>query len=77
MRAMEAVKEIMKIKDIRPAVLRDKLGIKKEQHNKLSERFKLKNVSVGKLDEMVRVMDYKILIVPREVKEKKDWFKIE
>ena len=49
--AMEAVKTIMKMKDIRPAVLCDRLQIKS---NVLSERFKQKNVSVEKLNDMLR-----------------------
>ena len=47
--AMEAVKEVMKIKEVRPAVLCDRLKIKS---NVLSERFKQKNVSVEKLNEL-------------------------
>ena len=61
--AMEAVKAIMNAKEIRPAVLCDRLRIKS---NVLSERFKQKNVSVEKLNEMLRAMDYKVVIVPRE-----------
>lgn len=72
--AMEAVKEIMKIKEIRPAVLCDRLKIKA---NVLSERFKQKNVSVEKLNEMLRVMDYKIVVVPRESKTPNGGFEIE
>jgi hypothetical protein len=63
--AMDAVKEVMKRKDVRPAVLCDRLGIKS---NVLSERFKQKNVSVAKLNEMLRLMDYKVVIVPRETR---------
>lgn len=65
MLAMEAVKEIMKIRNVRPAVLCSRLGIK---GNVLSERFKLKNVSVSKLNETLRALDYKIVIVPRETR---------
>ncbi|MBR5199338.1 MAG: hypothetical protein IKW20_05860 [Bacteroidales bacterium] len=72
--AMEAVKEIMKLKDIRPAVLCDKLNIKS---NVLSERFKQKNVSVEKLNDMLRVMDYKIVAVPRDTRIPEGGFKIE
>lgn len=60
---MEAVREVMKRKEVRPAVLCDRLGIKS---NVLAERFKQKNVSVSKLNEMLRLMDYKVVIVPRE-----------
>ena len=65
MNAMLAVKEIMSRKDIRPSVLCDRLGIKS---NVLSERFKQKNVSVEKLNEMLKMMDYKIVVLPREAR---------
>ena len=61
--AMEAVKEIMKRKEVRPSTLYEALGIKS---NVLSERFKQKNVSVSKLNEMVRLMDYRIVLVPSD-----------
>ena len=72
--AMEAVKTIMKLKDIRPAVLCDRLQIKS---NVLSERFKQKNVSVEKLNDMLRAMDYKVVIVPREARLPDGGFEIE
>lgn len=72
--AMEAVKEIMKLKDIRPAVLCDRLEIKS---NVLSERFKQKNVSVEKLNDMLRVMDYKVVVVPREARIPEGGYEIE
>lgn len=72
--AMEAVKEVMKIKEVRPAVLCDRLKIKS---NVLSERFKQKNVSVEKLNEMLRAMDYKVVIVPRETKVPDGGFEVE
>lgn len=61
--AMEAVKEVMKLKEVRPAMLCGRLGIKS---NVLSERFKQKNVSVSKLNEMVRLMDYRVVLVPSD-----------
>lgn len=61
--AMEAVKEIMKRKEMRPSTISEALGIKS---NVLSERFKQKNVSVSKLNEMVRVMDYRVVLVPSD-----------
>lgn len=72
--AMDAVKEVMKIKEVRPAVLCDRLGIKS---NVLSERFKQKNVSVEKLNDMLRAMDYKVVIVPRETKVPENGFEVE
>ena len=72
--AMEAVKEIMKLKDIRPAVLCDRLKIKS---NVLSERFKQKNVSVEKLNDMLRAMDYKVVVVPRDARIPEGGFEVE
>jgi hypothetical protein len=72
--AMEAVKEIMKLKDIRPAVLCDRLKIKS---NVLSERFKQKNVSVEKLNDMLRAMDYKVVVVPRDTRIPEGGYEIE
>lgn len=72
--AMEAVKEVMRIKDVRPSVLCDRLKIKA---NVLSGRFTQKNVSVDKLNEMLRAMDYKVMIVPRETKVPENGFEVE
>lgn len=74
MRAMEAVRAIMEAKGLRPAVLCDRLNIKS---NVLSERFKQKNVSVEKLNEMLRAMDYKVVIVPRETRIPEGGYEIE
>lgn len=71
---MEAVKEIMKRKGVRPSDLCEALGIKS---NVLSERFKQKNVSVTKLNEMVGLMDYKIVLTPSEKQAAEDEFEIE
>lgn len=74
MLAMEVVKEIMKLRDIRPAVLCDRLKIKS---NVLSERFKQKNVSVEKLNDMLRAMDYKVVVIPREARIPEGGYEIE
>ena len=72
--AMDALREIMKLQNIRPSILCDRLKIKS---NVLSERFNQKNVSVVKLDEMLRVMDYKIMLVPRETRVPDGGFEID
>lgn len=74
MKPMEIVRAIMEMKNIRPAVLGSRLNIKS---NVLSERFKQKNVSVDKLNEMLRVIDYKIVIMPVDGKLPKDSFEVE
>lgn len=75
MNAMEGVKEIMELRQVTPAMLRDRIGIKKP--NVLSQRFTQKNVSIGILNEMVKAMDYKVVLVPREARLPKDSFEIE
>ena len=72
--AMEAVKEIMKRKEVRPSTISEALGIKS---NVLSERFKQKNVSVSKLNEMVRVMDYRVVLVPSDKSLDNDCIEVE
>lgn len=72
--AMEAFKLVMELKGIRPAVLCDRLGIKS---NVLSERFKQKNVSVSKLNEMARMVDYKVVLVPRDSRTPEGGYEIE
>lgn len=74
MKATEAIKEVMNLRKIKPSILCNRLGIKS---NVLSERFKQKNISVEKLNEMLQVMNYKILIVPRDTRTPEDSFEIE
>lgn len=63
--AMEALKEVMRITEVKTSVLADRLGIKQ---NVLSERYKQRNVSVNKLSEMLRALDYKVVVVPRNTR---------
>lgn len=65
MKATLALKEVMKLREVKPAVLCDRLNIKS---NVLSERFKQDNISVVKLNEMLKAMDYKIVVVPRDAR---------
>lgn len=74
MKSMDAFKEIMKAKDLRPTDVCEKLGIKS---NVLSERFKQKNVSITKLNEMLDVADYKIVVVPKDSPVPEDGYEVE
>jgi hypothetical protein len=65
MTASEAIKEILKLKELNQAKLSDMLDIPLKT---LNERLRHKNMSVNKLDEMLRVMGYKIMVVPRDAK---------
>ena len=65
MTASEAIKEILKLRELNQAKLSDMLDIPLKT---LNERLRHKNMSVNKLDEMLRVMGYKIMVVPRDTK---------
>ena len=65
MTASEAIKEILKLKELNQAKLSDMLD---SPLKTLNERLRHKNISVNKLDETLRVMGYKIMVVPRETK---------
>lgn len=65
MTASEAIKEILKLKELNQTKLSDMLDIPLKT---LNERLRHKNISVNKLDETLRVMGYKIMVVPRETK---------
>ena len=74
MAPMEIVKRIMESKGVKSSVLASRLSIRPST---LSQRFTQKNVSVDRLNEMVRVMDYKVLVVPRESRVPDGGFELE
>lgn len=74
MKATEAVREVMKTKGVRQVDLRKRLGL---ESNTMSQRLLQENISVTKLNEMLRVMDYKVVIVPSDVRLGQEWFEIE
>lgn len=74
MLAMDAVKQVMKLKQVRPTDICESLGIKS---NVLSERFKQQNVSITKLNEMLALMGYKIAMVPADTELPDGSFEVE
>lgn len=74
MNALDAVKEVMRIRGVKQIELADRIRVKQST---LSERMSQKNVSVQKLDEMLNAMDYKIVIVPRNSKVPENGFEVE
>lgn len=65
MRAGEIVSEIMKSQNVKVSDMCYKLKIKS---NVFCNRLVQKNMSVKVLDEMLRTLDYKIMVVPRGTK---------
>jgi len=65
MKVNEAVRSIMKSKDIGTNLLASKMG---KTPRLVSDRLRMDNMSIEKLTEILRVMDYKVVLVPRDVK---------
>lgn len=74
MRTGNAVREVMKLKQIGVNQLADLMG---KTPRLVSERLGQENISVKKLNEMLRVMGYKTIIVPRDTRIPSDSFEIE
>ena len=77
MLAKKAVREIMEKKGIGTNALADRIG---KQARVVSDRLSLEkgeNISVDKLGELLRAMDYKIVIVPRETRMNQEWYEVD
>ena len=74
MKTGDAVREVMKIKEVGVNQMADRLG---KSPRLVSERLSQQNISITKLNEILKVMDYKILIVPRSTRVPSDGFEVE
>ena len=75
MKANEAVKEIMNQQEIGPTALASRIG---KSPRLVSDRInKMENISIGKLNELLRALDYKIMIVPRSHTKKSGEYEVE
>lgn len=74
MKATEIVREIMERKGVRLIDVAARLG---KKPTLIWDRLSQQNISVDKLNEMIRTMDYKIVAVPRETRLHDDWFEVE
>lgn len=74
MKATEAVREIMETNGVRPVDLRKRLGL---ESNTMNERLNQQNISIVKLNEMLRVMDYKIVLMPSDARIGADAYEVE
>lgn len=74
MKANEIIRKVMELKEVKPSMLASRLNIK---NNVLSERLGQKNISIDKMNEMLRVLDYKIMVVPRSARVPEDGFEVE
>jgi hypothetical protein len=74
MKANEAVRKVMAATGTKVA---DIAFQTKRKSNVISERLTQDNISVEKLNEMLRVMNYKLVVVPRESRLPEGGFEIE
>jgi len=65
MKTVEAIREIMKEQDIGTSKMADRLG---KPARLVSDRLSQENISITKLNELLRVLDYKVVLVPRGAK---------
>lgn len=74
MKATEAVRKIMEDKGVTLTELAGRSG---KKVNVIWDRLSQKNISVEKLNEMARVLDYKIIMVPRETRMSEGYYEVE
>jgi hypothetical protein len=75
MKANEAVREVMDRRGVGTNALASRMGNKPPRL--VSDRLRMENISMDKLLEMLRVMDYRVIVVPRESGVPKDGIVIE
>lgn len=74
MKANEAVREIMNQQEVGTSVLASRIG---KTPRLVSDRLSMENISIEKLNEMLRVLDYKIVVVPRSRVTKTGEYEVE
>ena len=74
MKATDAVREIMKEKGISLGQMANTLDTSVRL---VSDRLRMQNISLSKLRELLRVIDYKVVIVPRTTRIPDGGYEIE
>ena len=84
MKAAAIIKAIMKEKKLSMAALGRAVGIevgendpKNKATDVISKRLKQKNMSIDMVADMVDKMDYQVVIVPKGVTVKSDWYRVD
>ena len=77
MKGREIVKEIMKDQGVTNAQMADKLNITPAALWDRINNGKVKDIPLSTLNEMLRVLDYKIQIVPRDCRVPDKGYKVE
>ena len=74
MKANQVVRTIVETKDMKYSELAFQLNVKK---NVLSERLRQENISIDKMNELLRALGYKMVAVPYATSIKEDWYEID
>lgn len=69
-----AVKSIMKKQGMGVTKLAGRMG---KSPRLVSDRLSQENISISKLDEIIRMLDYKLVLLPRDARLPEDSFEIE
>ena len=74
MKVHEAIRKVMEVTSTKVSDIAFRTN---KKSNVISERLTQENISIKLLDEMLRVMNYKIVIVPREARIPEGGYDIE
>lgn len=84
MKVATIIKALMKDRKMSMAALGRAVGIeisetdpKNKATDVISKRLKQKNISIDMVADMVDKMDYQVVIVPKGVTVKSDWYKVD
>ena len=74
MNTREALKAIMALRGVGTNKLADRMG---KPPRFVSDRIRSNNIGIAHLNDLLRMLDYKVVLVPRETIEKEDWMRVE
>ncbi len=70
---IEAVKELMEVKEINRNQMSKKLEVSRAA---ITDKLSKDDIGVKKLNEMLKFLGYKMVLVPDDTVMKKDWYEI-
>lgn len=74
MKTGDAVREIMKSQSVTVTQIANRAN---SSHTVITMRLNRDNITIDKLNELLRLLDYKITIVPKSEKTPKDSYEVE
>lgn len=77
MNARIAVRKIMEENGIGTTILAKRTGVQKQAINNRLSTAKSANFTVEKMDELLRVMGYKIVLVPSDTEIEDGWYEVD